>query len=96
MIQGLEDQNEYLLVFDTGDFNATGKTFNVDDWILHTPPEVLAKNFGLTNNDTFKDVPNPFGSINKGVASNGSVASPFGQLTGNASWYFPASKMQPI
>ena len=49
MIQGLGDQNEYLLVFDDGNFEATGSTFttfNVDDWIAHTPKGILAKNFG--------------------------------------------------
>ena len=45
-IQGLEDQNEYLLAFDDGNFDATGTTFNVDDWITHTPKDILAKNFG--------------------------------------------------
>ncbi|KAK4554670.1 hypothetical protein LTR86_008172 [Recurvomyces mirabilis] len=46
VIQGLADQNEYLLVFDDGDFDATGTTFNVDDWFAHTPKDILAKNFG--------------------------------------------------
>ena len=47
-IQGLADQNEYLLAFDDGNFDATGTTFNIDDWITHTPKSVLAKNFGKT------------------------------------------------
>lgn len=46
VIQGLADQNEYLLVFDDGDFEASGTTFNVDDWIAHTPKDILAKSFG--------------------------------------------------
>ena len=45
-IQGLEDSNEYLLVFDDGNFDATGTTFNVADWVAHTPKDILAKNFG--------------------------------------------------
>lgn len=46
VIQGLADQNEYLLVFDEGDFEASGTTFNVDDWISHTPKDILAKSLG--------------------------------------------------
>jgi oxalate decarboxylase len=46
VIQGLADQNEYLLVFDDGDFEASGTTFNVDDWIAHTPKDILAKSLG--------------------------------------------------
>jgi oxalate decarboxylase len=46
VIQGLADQNEYLLVFDDGDFEAPGTSFNVDDWIAHTPKDVLAKSLG--------------------------------------------------
>ncbi|KAE8446567.1 hypothetical protein EG329_011899 [Mollisiaceae sp. DMI_Dod_QoI] len=93
IIQGLSPGgNEYLLVFDNGNFNAQGTTFNVDDWITHTPPSVLAKNFGVPN-DTFQHTARPYGSIANGVVSNGTVSSPFGQLTGNSSYYFPASKM---
>jgi oxalate decarboxylase len=46
VIQGLADQNEYLLVFDDGDFEAPGTSFNVDDWIAHTPKDILAKSLG--------------------------------------------------
>ena len=47
VIQGITDPGaEYLLVFDDGDFDAKGRTFNVADWIVHTPLSVLAKNFG--------------------------------------------------
>ena len=46
VIQGLADQNEYLLVFDEGDFDAPGTTFMVDDWIAHTPKDILAKSLG--------------------------------------------------
>lgn len=57
-VQGLEDENEFLLVFDDGDFDAVGTTFNIDDWLSHTPKEVLAKNFGLPES-TFADIPSP-------------------------------------
>jgi oxalate decarboxylase len=45
-IQGLEDGCEFLLVFDSGDFSEN-ETFLITDWFAHTPPDVLAKNFGV-------------------------------------------------
>jgi len=46
-IQGLSpDGCEFLLVFDEGQFSEDN-TFLLSDWIAHTPPEILAKNFGL-------------------------------------------------
>ena len=44
-IQGLDDCL-FLLVFDNGYFSEFG-TFSISDWIAHTPPDVLAKNFGV-------------------------------------------------
>jgi oxalate decarboxylase len=46
-IQGLGDDGcEFLLVFNQGDFSEES-TFMLSDWIAHTPPDVLAKNFRL-------------------------------------------------
>ncbi|MEA2293244.1 MAG: oxalate decarboxylase [Solirubrobacteraceae bacterium] len=45
-IQGLKEGCEFLLVFDDGDFSEFD-TFLLTDWMVHTPPEVLAKNFGV-------------------------------------------------
>lgn len=46
-IQGLADDGcEFLLVFDDGNFSED-ETFLLTDWLAHTPPEVLAKNFGV-------------------------------------------------
>ena len=45
-IQGLEDGCEFLLVFDDGGFSENA-TFLLSDWLAHTPPSVLAKNFGV-------------------------------------------------
>jgi oxalate decarboxylase len=45
-IQGLDDGCEFLLVFDDGHFSEN-ETFLLTDWFKHTPPEILAKNFGL-------------------------------------------------
>jgi oxalate decarboxylase len=46
-IQGLKDGCEFLLVFDDGDFSEFD-TFLITDWFAHTPPDVLAKNFGVS------------------------------------------------
>lgn len=46
-IQGLgPDGTEFLLVFNQGMFSEDG-TFLLSEWIAHTPPEVLQKNFRL-------------------------------------------------
>src|SRR5260370_19961156 len=46
-IQGLApDGCEFLLVFDQGMFSED-HTFLLSEWVAHTPPEVLSKNFGL-------------------------------------------------
>ncbi|MBB5329637.1 cupin domain-containing protein [Tunturiibacter gelidoferens] len=56
-IQGLgPDGCEFLLVFNDGNFNEFD-TFLLTDWMTHTPPEVLAKNFGVPES-TFDKVPN--------------------------------------
>jgi oxalate decarboxylase len=47
-IQGLEDDGcEFLLVFDDGNFDEDS-TFLLTDWLAHTPKEVLAKNFSVS------------------------------------------------
>jgi oxalate decarboxylase len=46
-IQGLgPDGCEFVLVFDDGKFSE-GNTTLISDWTRHTPPEVLAKNWGV-------------------------------------------------
>jgi oxalate decarboxylase len=46
-IQGLgPDGCEFLLVFDDGNFSEY-ETVLLTDWMAHTPPEVVAKNFGV-------------------------------------------------
>ena len=55
-LQGLgPDGAEFVLAFDNG---ASGEynTLLVSDWLAHTPPEVLAKNFGVPA-DAFKNIP---------------------------------------
>ncbi|MGH9744417.1 MAG: cupin domain-containing protein [Candidatus Acidiferrum sp.] len=46
-IQGLApDGTEFLLVFDDGNFSEY-ETVLLTDWMAHTPPDVVAKNFGV-------------------------------------------------
>lgn len=46
-IQGLNpDGAEFLLVFDDGNFSEY-ETVLLTDWMAHTPPDVLAQNFGV-------------------------------------------------
>jgi oxalate decarboxylase len=55
-IQGLgPDGCMFLLVFDDGNFNEF-ETCLLTDWLHHTAPEALAKNFGTTES-TFANVP---------------------------------------
>ncbi len=53
-IQGLgPDGCEFLLVFDEGHFSEDN-TFLLSEWVAHTPPEVLEKNFGLSAEEIAK------------------------------------------
>ncbi|CBF75880.1 hypothetical protein AN3563.2 [Aspergillus nidulans FGSC A4] len=86
-VQGLDDENEYLLVFDDGDFEKVGTTFMVDDWIKHTPRDVLAKNFGV-NASVFDTVPEKFPYILNGTIPEEASSAPQGTLTGNSSYVY--------
>jgi oxalate decarboxylase len=47
MLECLGDEPcHFILIFDNGYFSEYG-TFSITDWIGHTPPALLAKNFGL-------------------------------------------------
>lgn len=55
-LQGLgPDGGEFVLAFDNGSAGEYN-TLLLTDWIAHTPPEVLAKNFGVPA-DSFKNIP---------------------------------------
>jgi oxalate decarboxylase len=55
-LQGLgPDGAEFILCFDDGDATEFD-TLLVTDWIAHTPPEVLAENFGVPV-EVFKNIP---------------------------------------
>ncbi|MDB5360316.1 MAG: Thermophilic glucose-6-phosphate isomerase-like metalloenzyme [Rhodospirillales bacterium] len=88
-LQGLgPDGGEFVLAFDRG---AAGEynTLMLSDWLAHTPPDVLAKNFGMPA-DVFKNiplqqrwifqgkVPGPLAADQKAVMSaNGAAPYPF-------------------
>jgi oxalate decarboxylase len=54
-IQALSEGCVFLLVFDSGYFSEYA-TFSITDWVGHTPPEVLAKAFGVPAS-TFANFP---------------------------------------
>ena len=55
-LQGLgPDGAEFVLAFDDG-AQSESNTLLLTDWFAHTPPEVLAKNFGVAQ-EVFKDIP---------------------------------------
>ena len=58
-IQGLSpDGCEFLLVFDDGKFSEEGTTL-LTDWLIHTPREIVAKNFATTADkfEPFSQIP---------------------------------------
>lgn len=55
-IQGLGPEgSEFLLVFDDA-HQSEFSTLLVTDWLAHTPPDILAQNFGVPA-ETFKNIP---------------------------------------
>src|SRR5580698_4065064 len=55
-LQGMgSDGTEFVIAFDNGD-SSEFNTLLVTDWIAHTPPEVLAKNFGVPV-EAFANIP---------------------------------------
>ncbi|EPE10061.1 oxalate decarboxylase [Ophiostoma piceae UAMH 11346] len=76
-VQGLDEENEYLLVFDDANFDKVGTTFMVDDWVAHTPKAILAKNFGV-DASVFDTVPATDPYIINGTVSeaNETTANP--------------------
>ena len=90
MLQGLDDENEYLLAFDNGDFDKVGTTFMVDDWLLHTPMNIVLQNFGV-NETVFENLPETDPYILNATVSNEEVTAPDNEvLTGNNSYVYVA------
>lgn len=100
-VQGMAEENEFLLVFDGPDTDAAGSTFNVDDWVAHTPRNVLAKNFGV-DPALFDGVPRPSPGILNGTvggsdADRGVTAGPGEQpADGTDSFVFRTLQQPPI
>ncbi|KAH6895996.1 RmlC-like cupin domain-containing protein [Thelonectria olida] len=94
-IQGLDEENEYLLVFDDADFDKIGTTFMVDDWINHTPKHILAKNFGV-DPEVFENVtsPNPY-ILNAEVSKKNVTDGPAGTLDGKDSFVYRTLEHEP-
>lgn len=81
-IQGLKDGCEFILAFDDGGFSENS-TFLITDWFAHTPKDVLAKNFGVDEQD-FAGIPSHeryiFQSDVPGSLNSDRVASPNGPV----------------
>ncbi|KAH6625345.1 RmlC-like cupin domain-containing protein [Boeremia exigua] len=90
-VQGLDDENEYLLAFDDGNFDAAGTTFNLDDWLAKTPKAILAKSFGLPES-TFDNLPktNPYiqNSTTGDAARQRNITGGAGELVADASYVY--------
>lgn len=77
-----------------GNFGALGTTFNVDDWIAHTPKSILAKNFGV-NESLFDNLPSPNPYIYRGPepsTTEPDIPNPNGELQGNSSYTYHLSQ----
>jgi oxalate decarboxylase len=94
-IQALGDGCEFLLVFDEGNFSEYN-TFQICDWLDHTPVEVLAKNFGWPAS-TFANLPPESeryifpGTVPGSPASVG-VTSPHGPVPDSFAYRLPEEK----
>jgi oxalate decarboxylase len=96
-IQGLEEGCEFLLVFDDGNFSEN-ETFLISDWFVHTPVDVLAKNFGVPES-AFDKLPKDvehtrwiLGGKVPGPMAEDAVQSPAGQVPVSYSYRLSAQK----
>ena len=85
------DGCEFLLVFDDGNFSEFD-TFLICDWFTHTPPDALAKNFGVPQS-AFAQIPPDleeqryiFPAPVPGSLSSQTVSSPYGTLPHSATY----------
>jgi oxalate decarboxylase len=82
-IQGLDpDGTEFLLVFNQGDFSENG-TMLLSEWMAHTPPEVLMKNFGL-DREALAKLPTEALYIFPGTVPTNTVAQDKEEIGGSA------------
>src|ERR1700752_4178721 len=81
-IQGLDpDGTEFLLVFNQGNFSEDG-TMLLSEWMAHTPPEVLMKNFGL-DREALAKLPTEALYIFPGTVPTNTVAEDQKEIGGN-------------
>jgi oxalate decarboxylase len=82
-IQGLDpDGTEFLLVFNQGNFSESG-TMLLSEWMAHTPPEVLMKNFGL-DREALAKLPTEALYIFPGAVPTNTVAQDKEEIGGSA------------
>jgi oxalate decarboxylase len=95
-IQALREGCEFLLVFNDGNFSESG-TFLITDWLAHTPREVLAANFQVSENE-FRGIPESelyiFPGKVPGPIANEQVAAPPGQVP--RSFSFRLHEQEPV
>lgn len=95
-IQGLEDGREFLLVFDDGTFSEFD-TFTITDWFAHTPKDVLAANFGVSES-AFARIPDKqryiFQTKVPGPLESQKVPDPYGTVP--KSFAYRLLKQKPI
>lgn len=100
-IQALDEGLEILLIFTDGNFDATGTTFMLSDWLAHTPLEVVAKNLGV-NTSILSNIPQKDPYIYEateappplGQADKEAVTSPQGTIPTN--YVFQLSKQEKV
>lgn len=72
-------------------------TFNLGDWVYHTPKDILAKNFGV-NASVFDTVPSKDPYIVNGTQATPidlEINGPNGALAGNASYVYRTLQHEP-
>ncbi len=99
-IQALEEGCEFLLVFDDGNFSEDS-TFLITDWFIHTPKEVLAKNFGVAASE-FDHLPTDidhtrymFPALLPGPLSSDRIADP-NNTEGQLNFSYRLLQQEPI
>jgi oxalate decarboxylase len=73
----------------------TRTTFNIDDWLAHTPKDILAKNFGV-DESVFEDLPSPNPYIVNGTVAERNVTdaeTPY--ANGNSSFVYRLFEHEP-
>lgn len=70
-------------------------TFNIVDWLQHTPRSIIARNFGV-NESVFENLPSPHPYILKGDSATKNVTADEDRyLSGNASFIYRTLQHEP-